>query len=268
MTDCKRLTLPSVSLIRALVLAPALVFAVSLFGSAAPAEACELLHLKRWRPTPTPMNNMVNTLCWTGCPFKIAGEQDTGKGRWIIQKGEGEASVQQVIVLEKNQRTGIEYVKVKTRSTDFSCQTIPDPTLAARVAAATPFPPCNTPDFKVKFTKPRVCQDQTTSCPTNEQRSLKVFHDWDAVDDLERGIDVVRDGVLFSHSRNKTLNVWFEVCCGTVFNFGLPGDFLELDTYAVIRDTAGACRVEKLREGARNSGGPLPNPATAGTECQ
>lgn len=245
----------------------------SLFLSVDSARACEPFHFKRWKPTPTPLcqstlGDDCQKLCWTGCPFTIAGERDDGKGRWIIPKGDGEASVQQVIVLEKNERTGIEYVKITKRVTDYTCTTIPDAALAARVAAATPFPLCDTPDFKVKHTKPTVCLDQTTSCATNVQRSLKVFHDWDAVDDLIRGIDIVRDGTTFSHNRNRVLNVWFEVCCGDVSDFGAPGDFMDLDTYAVIRDPGGACRLEKLREGARNSGDPLPDPANIGQECQ
>lgn len=225
------------------------------------APACELIHLKRIKPPPvTPPPGA--TLCWSGCPFKIAGEQDTGKGRLIIKKGNGNASVQSTITFEKNLNTGIEYVKKMDRSTDFTCSDLAtiDPALNARYLAGTPFPPCDQPDFKVKFVKPTVCVDQTLNCPSKNQRSLKVFHDWDAVDDLTRGIAVTRDGTTFTHSKQSTLNVWLEVCCGHVFDFGSPGDPFELDTYAVIRDPGGGCRAEKLREGARNSGDPLPDP--------
>ena len=76
----------------------------------------------------------------------------------------------------------------------------------------------------------------------------------------DRGKPVVRDGTTFKHSATSTLNVWFEVCCGNVSDFGSSGDAFETDTYAVIRDRNGTCRTEKLREGKRNSGDPLPYP--------
>ena len=228
------------------------------------APACELIHLKRIRgPLGTPVVPPPNaSLCWTGCPFKIAGEQDPGKGRIIVKKQDGDASVQAILTFEKNLNSGIEYVHVTARTTDYTCTDLAtiDPTLDARINAGTMFPPCATGDFKVKYVKPRVCVDQTLNCSSKNQKSLKVFHDWDAVDDLTRGIDVVRDGVTFSHSKQATLNVWFEMCCGDVADFGSPGDPFELDTYAVIRDPGGGCRTEKLREGARNSGDPLPVP--------
>ena len=246
------------------------------------AEACELIHLKRVKEDPclTPgcLDNDPNTpcpdscnpeppasLCWTGCPFKIANEQDTGKGRLIVKKGDKDASVQGILTFEKNITTGIEYEHTTLRTNDLTC--LPPYGFAddgvdidARLTAATPFPPCVTPDFKVKYVKPLVCVDQTFNCSSKSQKSLKVFHDWDAVDDLEQGISIVRDGATFSHTGDKTLNVWFEMCCGEVADFGSPGDPFELDTYALIRDPNGVCRIDKLREGARNSGDPLPEP--------
>ncbi|MDG2305879.1 MAG: hypothetical protein P8R42_14785 [Candidatus Binatia bacterium] len=248
---------------RTLLTVVAVVVAAAMLAVPSAAPACELIHLKRFKggplgtvPDPTPNAS----LCWTGCPFKIAGEQDAGKGRIIVKKGDGAASVQAIITLEKNLNTGIEYEHVTARATDYTCGDLAaiDPVLAARVAAATAFPVCQSPDFKVKYVKPTVCVDQTLNCASKNQRSLKVLHDWDAVDDLTRGIDVTRDGITFKHSKQATLNVWFEMCCGSVADFGSPGDPFELDTYAVIRDPSGGCRVEKLREGARNSGDPLP----------
>ena len=240
----------------------AAIVAASVLATPSNAPACELIHLKRIRgPMPTiPPSNP--TLCWTGCPFKIAGEQDPGKGRLIIKKGNGSASVQSVITFEKNLNTGVDWFKPMDRQTDFTCNDLAaiDPALAARVDAATMFPPCSTPQFKVKYVKPTVCVDQTTDCASKNQRSLKVFSDWDAVDDLTRGIPVVRDGITFKHSKQATLNVWFEICCGSVADFGTAGDPFDLDTYAIIRDPDGTCRSVKLREGARNSGDPLPYP--------
>lgn len=254
----------SVVLKRTTSILAAVVIAAALLAMPKASPACELIHLKRVKgPLGTPVVPPPNaSLCWTGCPLKIAGEQDPGKGRLIIKKADGDASVQTVITLEKNLNTGIEYEHVTNRVTDFTCTNLAviDPVLDARVQAATPFPPCATPDFKVKYTTPKVCIDQTLNCSSSNQRSLKVFHDWDAVDDLTRGIDVVRDGVTFSHSKQGTLNVWFEMCCGNVADFGTPGDPFELDTFAVIRDPGGGCRIVKLREGARNSGDPLPVP--------
>lgn len=243
----------------------AVAVSVAMLAMPSAAPACELIHLKRIKgPLGTPVVPPPNaSLCWTGCPFKIAGEQDTGKGRIIVKKEDGDASVQAIITFEKNLNTNIEYEMVKSRVTDLTC--LPPYGIAddgvdidARLAASTPFPPCATPDFKVKYVKPRVCVDQTFNCASGNQKSLKVFHDWDAVDDLTRGIPVVRDGATFTHSKQATLNVWFEVCCGDVADFGTGGDPFELDTYAVIRDPGGVCRVDKLREGARNSGDPLP----------
>lgn len=249
---------------RTLLTLAAVAIPAALLAIPSAAPACELIHLKRIRgPLGTPVVPPPDaSLCWTGCPFKIAGEQDPGKGRYIVKKGDGDASVQAIITFEKNLNTGIEYEMVKSRTTDYTCTDFAayDPIVAARLAAASPFPPCTTPDFKVKFTKPTVCVDQTLNCASKNQKSLKVFHDWDAVDDLVRGIDVTRDGIVFSHSKQATLNVWFEVCCGNVDDFGSPGDPFELDTFAVIRDPSGVCRIDKLREGARNSGDPLPVP--------
>ena len=227
-----------------------------------PSEACELFHFKRIKPVdPCPVGP-VASLCWTGCPLRISGEEDTGKGRMIIKKGDGQASVQAVITFERNLDTGIEYEHTMTRETDYTCNDLAsfDPALALRVDLATPFPTCSRPDFKMKFVKPRVCADQTFNCSPRNQRSLKVFHDWDAIDDLGQGIPVVRDGTTFKHSATSTLNVWFEVCCGNVSDFGSSGDAFETDTYAVIRDRNGTCITEKLREGKRNSGDPLPYP--------
>lgn len=240
----------------------AVAVSAAMFAMPSTVQACELIHLKRIKGGPlatTPPQDPA-TLCWSGCPFKIAGEQDTGKGRLIIKKGDGDASVQTTLTFEKNLNTGIEYAKVMSRTTDFTCTDLAaiDPVLDARVAAATPFPACDSPDFKVKYVKPLTCIDQTFNCSSKNQKSLKVFHDWDAVDDLTRGIPVVRDGVTFTHSKQATLNVWFEVCCGDVADFGSPGDPFELDTYAIIRDPNGSCRSYKLREGGRNSGDPLP----------
>ncbi len=241
----------------------AVVLTAAMLAIPSAAPACELIHLKRiMGPLGTPIGPPPPdaSLCWTGCPFKIAGEQDLGKGRLIVKKGDGAASVQAIITLEKNLNTGIEYEHTTARTTDYTCTDLAviDPALDARVQAATPFPPCTTGDFKVKYVKPLVCLDQTLNCASRNQKSLKVLHDWDAVDDLTRGIDVVRDGVTFSHSPKPTLNVWFHMCCGDVADFGTGGDPFELDTYAVIRDPAGNCRAEILREGARNSGDPLP----------
>ncbi len=243
----------------------ALVVTAVMFAAPSAAPACELIHLKRLNggPLGTPIGPPVDApLCWTGCPFKIAGEQDAGKGRIIIKKGDGAASAQTILTFEKNLNTGIEYAKVMSRTTDFTCTNLAviDPVLDARVAAATPFPPCSTPDFKVKYVKPRTCIDQTFNCSSKNQKSLKLLHDWDAVDDLTRGIDIVRDGTTFSHSKQATLNVWFEVCCGDVPDFGSPGDPFELDTYVILRDPDGSCRSDKLREGGRNSGDALPVP--------
>ena len=249
-------------LTRTILTLVAVAVTTAIFAIPSAAPACELIHLKRIKgPVGTPVVPPPSaSLCWTGCPFKIAGEQDLGKGRIIVKKGDGDASVQAIITLEKNLNTGIEYEHVTARSTDYTCNNLAaiDAGLAARVADATAFPPCATPDFKVKYVKPRVCLDQTFNCSSKTQRSLKVLHDWDAVDDLTRGIDIVRDGTTFRHSKQSSLNVWFEMCCGDVADFGSPGDPFELDTYAVIRAPGGACRVEKLREGARNSGDPLP----------
>lgn len=249
---------------RTMLTLAAFVAAAAMLAMPSAAPACELIHLKRIRgPLGTPVVPPPNaSLCWSGCPFKIAGEQDPGKGRLIVKKGDGDASVQSVLTFEKNLNTGIEYAKVMSRVTDFTCTDLAtiDPVLDARVAAATPFPPCATPEFKVKYVKPKVCVDQTLNCSSKNQKSLKVFSDWDAVDDLTRGIPVVRDGITFDHSKQATLNVWFEVCCGDVADFGTAGDPFDLDTYAIIRDENGVCRSEKLREGARNSGDPLPAP--------
>lgn len=249
---------------RTILTLAALAVSAAMLSVPTSATACELTHLKRIKGaigTPVVPPPQAS-LCWTGCPFKIAGEQDGGKGRLIVKKGDGDTSVQSTITFEKNLNTGIEYVKVMSRATDFTCTDLAaiDPVLAARVAAATPFPPCATPDFKVKYVKPRVCVDQTLSCSPRNQRSLKIFNDWDAVDDLTRGIPVVRDGITFTHSKHSTLNVWFEYCCGEVSDFGSPGDPFELDTYAILRDSSGACRSSKVREGGRNSGDPLPQP--------
>lgn len=252
---------------RTILVVAAVSAAVAVLSVPSTAAACELIHLKRIRgPLGTPVvPPPAASLCWTGCPFKIAGEQDSGKGRIIVKKGDGNASVQGILTFELNLNTGIEYEHQTLRATDFSCTppygVADDGTdIDARLAAATPFPPCATPDLKVKYVKPEVCVDQTLNCASKNQQSLKVFHDWDAVDDLERGIPVVRDGVTFSKNKDSTLNVWFEMCCGNVQDFGTPGDPFELDTYAIIRDPSGFCHVDKLREGARNSGDPLPIP--------
>ena len=244
----------------------------SLFATSSAPLACESFHLKRVRgplgtpvvpPPPGPQ------LCWTGCPLKIQGEQDPGKARWIIRKQDGDNSIQGVWTIERNLRTGEVFVLASERS-DRSC---PEPievtaALAGGAIDVGATIGCSTPDYKVKGTKPRVCVDQTLNCSSRNQRSLKVFHDFDAVDDLGRGLDVVRDGVTFSHSRGRKFSIYFEKCCGTVADFGQPGDPFELDSYVVLETPAGQCFTRKLREGKRSSGDPLPDPNGVHPECQ
>lgn len=245
----------------------------TLFALPSRSSACEPFHLKRLRgplgtpvvpPPPGPQ------LCWTGCPLKIQGEQDPGKARWIIRKEDGENSIQGVWTLETNLRTGQVFVLASKRMTDRTC---PEPievtaALAAGAVDVKAAIGCSTPDYKIKGTKPRVCVDQTLNCASGNQRSLKVFHDFDAVDDLGRGLDVVRDGVTFSHSRGRKFSIYFEKCCGTVSDFGVPGDPFELDSFVVLRTPAGQCFTRQLREGRRSSGDPLPDPNAVHPECQ
>ena len=258
--------------------------AAMVFVSPPTVTACEPFHdLIVKPPVPTPVVTGPK-LCWSGCPLRIGNEQDTGKGRWIINKKSGRNSVQQLITFEYNTTTNIDYVKVMKRQTpvtpgaaQIECPTIPDPLVAERVALATDFPPCDVPNFKLKGVKPRVCANHTLNCPSKNQRSLMIFHNWDNVDDLGMGTSVVVDvqndsGVeaptTFRDSANATLNVWFEVCCGNVADFGAPGQYLETDTYAVIWDKqANNCFLEKLRESGRSRGSYLPDPAT-GPECK
>lgn len=236
--------------------------------TAVPASACELIHLKRIRgPLGTPVVPPPGPqLCWTGCPLKIEHEQDPGKGRWILKKEDGDNSVQGVWSIETNLDTGTTFVMATERS-DRTC---PEPieVTAARAAGAIDMGTdigCSTPQFKVKFVKPHVCVDQTLNCASANQRSTKVFHDWDAIDDLGRGVPVVRDGITFTHSKGRDLSVYFEECCGTVADYGSPGDPFELDTYSVLRRPDGSCFTRALREGGRNAGDPLPDPAAPDT---
>jgi hypothetical protein len=229
------------------------------------ASACELIHLKRVKnPQPTPVVPPGGSLCWTGCPLKIEGEQDSGKGRWIIKKQGGDNSVQGVWTIEKNLNTG----KVFYAQIDRSDRTCAEPAevTAAIAAGAVNFATfgCNTPDFKMKFVDPKVCVDQTLNCAPANRKSVKVFHDFDAMDDLCQGKDVVRDGTTFSHAKVADCSIYFEFCCGDVADYGTPGDPFELDSYAVIKRPDNSCFTIKLREGLRSSGNPLPDPNAPG----
>jgi hypothetical protein len=156
------------------------------------ASACELIHIKRVKePLPTPVVPPGGSLCWTGCPLKIENEQDPGKGRWIIKKQDGQNSIQGLWTIEKNLNTGNVFYMAIERS-DRVCAE-PAEVTAAIAAGATNMATfgCSTPDFKMKFVDPKVCIDQTLNCPPANRKSTKVFHDWDAMDDLGRGIDVV-----------------------------------------------------------------------------
>ncbi len=231
------------------------------------SAACELVHQKRIKDPPPPPP--PNSLCWTGCPLKIQGEQDAGKGRWIFKKESGQNSIQGVWTLETNQNTGITYYMSLERS-DIQCP-IPSAVQAAIDAGAVDVQSsigCSEPDLKVKFVKPRVCVDQTANCDSKNQKSVKVFSDWDAVDDLGRGLDVERDGITFSHKATGSYSVYFEECCGDVDDFGSVGDPFELDSYTVLRTPQGDCIEKQLREGARNSGDDLPDPNGIDSDCE
>jgi hypothetical protein len=173
-------------------------------------------------------------------------------------------------MIEKNLSTGQVFFMTTARS-DRVCPDHPE-VIAAIAAGATDIMSlgCTSSDFKVKYTTPKVCADQTLNCAPEAQKSLIVLHNWDDVDDLGRGVDIVLNipgGGLttFSHSQQSRFSVFFEDCCGQLSDFGSPGDPFDLKTFAVIRTPAGDCNFITLNT---NQGDELPDPSVPDEDCQ
>jgi hypothetical protein len=254
-----------------------LALAGAVLGGIETVLACETFHLLRLR-TIAPVVTPGFALCRTGCPFKFEGELDPGKGRWIFKKQDGANRIDAVWTVEKNLRTGEVFVTTTERS-DRTCA--PHPAVAAAFAAGAVDVNrelgCEVPDFKVKGVKPKVCPDQTLNCAEKAQKSALVLHDWDDVDDLQRGVDVrlivpgaSSNPMVFRSAKNSSPSVYFHDCCGRVEDFGAPGDPFDLRTYYAIRPATGgaaSCLYETMRRNQRSDGEDLPDPQSPDEIC-